>query len=332
MATRPVDNVFILSAFDRDQCCPVLQTRFSVTDLSQLTSILGELAVDDPRFEMSYVLDDELVEAINQSFSIDFRVEGLDCEEADIFLYRPHSISRLPYLVHTGYELFLLLEGRKKLARMSDAYPPDAHMGEDRFDRWVDAGALHKEVVVEAFDKPHRGVLGHRTVYYTPPNERWRIPAMKMLTAASGRTGGWNEYFERLEGMLFGYSDEENDWWINVGVQGGGFGGVRLCCGVDLDELAWIEAAGFRALPPKTGSPRSIAVYDRDGDLPQELLGEAGSAAIVRFNVLGKHLMNAVDLRDSTTWMMTNDQIAQLNRHIRGLVEVVARRGEGGWA
>jgi hypothetical protein len=44
MPSSPIADVFILSAFDRDQWCPVLQTRFRVDDLEALKSILGERA------------------------------------------------------------------------------------------------------------------------------------------------------------------------------------------------------------------------------------------------------------------------------------------------
>jgi hypothetical protein len=99
--------------------------------------------------------------------------------------------SPIPYLVHTGYELPLLLEGRKQFARMSDAYPPDRHFDEEKFDRYVAQGVLHKEVVVEPFERPYRledGRVfeGHRTVYYTRKGEEWRIPASKLLRAQTG--------------------------------------------------------------------------------------------------------------------------------------------------
>jgi hypothetical protein len=37
---------------------------------------------------------------------------------------------------------------------MGDAYPPEKYFNEDRFDRHVAQGLLHKEVVVEPFAKP----------------------------------------------------------------------------------------------------------------------------------------------------------------------------------
>jgi hypothetical protein len=33
-------------------------------------------------------------------------------------------------------------------------------------------------------------------------------------TSKASRKSGWNENFERLEGMMFGYEDWQNDWWI----------------------------------------------------------------------------------------------------------------------
>ncbi|HET6236520.1 MAG TPA: hypothetical protein VFE41_16395 [Acetobacteraceae bacterium] len=217
MLVSPGSDQFILSAFDRDQWCPVLQTRFWPNNLGALRSILGEQASGDPELQRWYLLDGRDLAAVVKRFGVAFDPEPLQCKEPDIFLFRKRRMSGTPYLVHTGYELPLLLEGRKKLARMSHDYPPATFEGEDQFDHWVSAGLLHREEVIEPFDQPIKGWLRHRTTYYTPKGEEWRIPAMQLLSRASGRSGGWNEYYERLEGMLFGYADSENDWWVNVG-------------------------------------------------------------------------------------------------------------------
>src|SRR5450631_3050074 len=145
---------------------------------------------------------------------------------------------------------------------MSHAYPPMTFGGEHRFDHWVAEGVLHREEVIEPFDSPGNRYLGHRTVFYTPKGEEWRIRAHKLIWQASARSGGWNEHLERLEGMLFGYEDWQNDWWINHRILGGGFGGARLCCAVGAAGLAWIEAAGFRALPPIDKPALIITDYD----------------------------------------------------------------------
>ena len=321
-------EAFILSAFDRDQWCPVLQTRFHVEDVEGLKSILGELADDDFELSHQYVLDVDELAAVTERFALAFDPTALSYQPADTFLFRAHKISEAPYLIHTGYELPLLIDGRKKLARMSHEYPPETFEGEDRFDHWVSAGVLSKVEFSEPFDKPVQGWVGHRTVYYAIVGEEWRIPAIRMILKASQRSGGWNEHFERLEGMLFGYSDTENDWWINVGLPGGGFGGANICCAVSLDGLAWIEATGFRALPPSDKPTVRISPYwpDKENELGDLLFEDPNVAVIVRCNVLGRHLTNILDLREAGPWDVSSDQVSQINRHIRGSVVVVAHR------
>jgi hypothetical protein len=60
----PTCDIFILSAFDRDQWCPVLQTRFRVDDLEALRSILGEHATEDIELRHNYLLDDDELSAV----------------------------------------------------------------------------------------------------------------------------------------------------------------------------------------------------------------------------------------------------------------------------
>jgi hypothetical protein len=216
---------FLLEAVDLEQCCPVLQAMLAVDDPRALRAILGGVADEDPEVQWIYHLDDEELAAIAATFNVSFDAAQLDSKNLDIILFRCKSIDRTPYLTHTRYELPLLLDGRKKLARMSNGYPPMTFEGEDRFDHWVAKDVLHREEVNQPFDAPietsgGQTYLGHRTVYYTPKGEEWRIPAMKLIWHAAGKSGGWNEYFERLEGMLFGYEDWQNDWWIKRELQG----------------------------------------------------------------------------------------------------------------
>ena len=191
---------FLIEAFDLERWCPVLQAMFPVDDLKALRAILAGAADGDPDLEKTYFLDDEELAVIIATFNVSFDAAQLDCKDLEINLSRWQLSGRapyLPYLSHTGYELPLLLEGRKKLARMSDLYPPMTFEGEDRFEHWVTKGVLHREEVNEPFDKPiqRRGqtYLGHRTVYYTPKGEEWRIQASKLIWDASGKSGGWNE-------------------------------------------------------------------------------------------------------------------------------------------
>jgi hypothetical protein len=326
---RPsLPNHFILEAFDRDQWCPVAQTLLHVADIGSLRSVLGVTGDKDPELRCTYYLDDEDLAALAARFGIELDHSLLKTANLVITLSRWHHIYEVPYLTHTGYELPLLLEGRKKLARMLDHYPPMTFSGEDRFDHWVAEGLLHREEVIEPFDSPSGEYLGLRTVYYTPKGEEWRIPASKLIWDASRKAGGWNEHFERLEGMLYGYEDWQNDWWIDQWLQRRGFGGAIFCCPVTSAGLAWLEAAGFRALPPIEGAALAVAWYYRDAkdDLHASMLENPNHTAVVRFNVLWRHARDIMDLRREGPWRVQAERIGELNRHLRGAVAIVARR------
>jgi hypothetical protein len=323
-------NRFILEAFDRDQWCPIAKILFHVPDISVLRAILGDAAHEDEELNSTYFLDEQELVELASRFGVGYDRSELISANIDITLFRSGGLCKAPYLIHTGYELPLLLEGRKKLARMSHHYPPVAFDGEDRFDHWVAEGALHREEIIEPFEAPIKKFLGHRTVYYTPKGEEWRIPASRLIWQAASKSGGWNEHFERLEGMLFGYEDWQNDWWIDLGVHGGGFGGLRLCCAVTAAGLAWIETAGFRALPPVESATLTIASYDVDAeaDLHALMFNKPDHAAVVRFNVLGRHVMEFIERRHAGPWHVPAERIPELNRNLRGSVVIVARRDD----
>ena len=100
--------------------------------------------------------------------------------------------------------------------------------------------------------------------------------------------------------MLFGYEEWQNDWWIKTRRErGGGFYGMTFCCGVTAAGLAWIKAAGFRALPPTDGSTLTVASDWPGSDDPQAatelyaiMITEPNSVAVVRFR------LPAIVLRD----------------------------------
>jgi hypothetical protein len=144
-----------------------------------------------------------------------------------------------------------------------------------------------------------------------------------------GKTGAWNENLERLEGLLFGYEDWQNDWWIeHITARGGGFSGVSLCCAVTSAELAWIEVAGFRALPPIDDPSLDITSYDPGAELEMRtfMVNRPSSVALVRFNVLGRDLLPFFDLRRRGPWKIPGDRISELNRYLRGSVSIALHR------
>ena len=204
---------FIVEAFDLELWCPVLQAKFHVPKLETLRELLGDMAKDDLALERGYSLEDTDLAAVAEKFELNFELKKLEGRQIDVCLRRLHKIDVAPYLVHTGYELPLLLDGRKKLAVMPFEYPPMTQDGEEQFDIWVAAGKLHKEVVLKPFKKSIGAFDGIRTVYYALKGEEWRIPAMKLIWKTAEQSG-WDDSFERWEGMLYGYENWQIDWWM----------------------------------------------------------------------------------------------------------------------
>jgi hypothetical protein len=144
------------------------------------------------------------------------------------------------------------------------------------------------------------------------------------------KSGGWNEHFERLVGMLFGYEDWQNDWWINTLLERGTFGGAIICCAVTAAGLAWAESAGLRALPPT--EPLSVITYWRktaDADLKQLLETQPGGVAVLRFTVAGLYAIpHIIDSRQGGRCKVQEDQIPERNTYLKGPLVVVARCGQ----
>jgi hypothetical protein len=174
--TSDTSNRFVLEVYDCTRWCPIAQAPFYPTDVGPLRSILALEAADDAELNRLYFLDDDQIAAIVSAFGT-FDPRQLDDDAAiEIRLFRLPGTIEAPYLVHTNWELPLLLEGRKKLAVFSDLHPSPLFDCEEAFDRWVANGVLHKKVIDEPFEEPTRKRLGDRTVYYTPRARNGAFP------------------------------------------------------------------------------------------------------------------------------------------------------------
>jgi hypothetical protein len=207
---------FVLEALDPNLGCPVLEMMLRITELETLRTILGEDAADDAELQAVYTLGSAELRAIADQYGVKFEPDGRECR-----LARAHSIRDVPYLVHTGYELFLMLEGVKPFAKFTVEYPTkaDEFPEEALFEPHVRCGTLIKRVMAdEPFEKAitvssGRIFEGVRQVFYARQGEEWRIDANNLLWRQLAH-GPWNDTLERLEGSLLGYTDAQNDWWI----------------------------------------------------------------------------------------------------------------------
>jgi hypothetical protein len=318
---------FILQAIDPDLGCPAFEAMFTTDRPDDLRALLGEVAAADSEFEMHYPLEPAEVAAIVDRFDVPFDAGG-----REVWLC-PWKRMRddVPYLVHTGYELPLLLEGRKQFARMGgEYYPPHRHWNEEFFDRYVAQGLLHKEIELEKFNEPYRArddhvVEGFRTVYYTRKGEEWRIAAWKLVAKASAKER-WNHTFERLEGMLFGYEDWQNDWWIDrLRKQRHQFGTLLIYAAVTPQELATIETAGYRSLPATKRYLKLLTAStenSKDDEQRRSLL-TADATHLVRFRVKTLPFVEIVGNEQIAIRELPPDRVPDLNRLILEAIEVV---------
>jgi hypothetical protein len=186
---------FVLQAYDPVLACPVLEARLRISDISAMREILGEAARDDVELIRCYGLDSDDLDAVAALSDVRFKPDRL------LTVLAPwQSIREAPYLVHTGYELPLMLEGRKPLAAITVSFQWIVQeLGP--FESFVKKGRLRKHVFEQN---------DFQEVYFTLPGEEWRVDAYRGLLAAPG----WDDERERRQGELLGYEDWQNDWWM----------------------------------------------------------------------------------------------------------------------
>ncbi len=122
-----------------------------------------------------------------------------------------------PYLVHTNRELGLMLAGSKPLAYFVDGegHFPDVLLRYFRmFDRHVAAGSIVRSDRFQPNARPDIKADRWHHVFFALPGEAHRIDAMWELKASDGP---WTEEHERREGLLYGYTPEQCDWWLAHG-------------------------------------------------------------------------------------------------------------------
>jgi hypothetical protein len=113
-----------------------------------------------------------------------------------------HALRNVPYLIHTGFELPLMLEGRKPLAAFCDSAEwLKRELG--IFDRFVKQERLVMRTIA------HGNML---EVYFALPGHEWRIDSYIQL--CNSGASNWDDNHERQQGELLGYESWQNDWWI----------------------------------------------------------------------------------------------------------------------
>jgi hypothetical protein len=197
--------VFYLQRLDPATGSALAEARFEIEDTARLAAAL-EIEGDDD-MGCSYVLEEGDASRIATLFT-----PPLDLDPDLDYIEPDSALRRTPYLIHTDFELPLMLEGRKPLAVFT---------GDSESD-WLDevkarfAPHVAAETFVERDDltsREHRDFTHPiRKLLYAQPAEAWRIQAYLDLW----REGAWDDTHERREGELLGYEDWQIDWWLNT--------------------------------------------------------------------------------------------------------------------
>jgi len=323
---------FILQAIDPDLGCPVLEAMLRVADLEALRPLLGEGASEDTELRGIYVLDPAQMRAIEERFGVGFEPDGRES-----WLSRAHSVGEVPYLIHTGYELALMLDGAKPFAMFTFEYPagPDDFRDEVLFEPHVQSGLLVRITEDEPFERPiclrsGRVINGVRRVFFARRGEEWRIDAYLLLWRQLEHSS-WNETLERLSGTLLGYTDEQNDWWIahrRHNHASATFPDRTAYAAVTGSELAWIHSVGERALPPESSLELVMHGFRPDPAALDHWLAVSSAAAIVHFG-LSREFLNGREHRDragARCYSVPCQEMPALNRALTTAIQIVAER------
>lgn len=204
---------FVLKAFDALTKTVCAEWRVRIDDLDQLTAILAPESAADPDLKGLYVgLSPRHMRKIGT-----LCIPPIVPDAILTGLSRPHlAFDAIPYLIHTNFELPLMLDGRKSLAVFGDAYPSD-WFDEflEPFEPFVASGQILRRIIdtpVPALKQQHPDLDGMRDVLFALPDQAWRIDAY--VKDILNRTRDWDDDLERLQGSLLGYEDWQNDWWI----------------------------------------------------------------------------------------------------------------------
>ncbi|WP_254613713.1 hypothetical protein [Burkholderia lata] len=322
-------TLFILSAIDPDLLYPCLEVRFETDDLDVLRRLVDPDAREDADLDDYYLLSPTQVAAVCEAFAIEFDHGSRD---AVISKYVDTGV-RIPYLVHTGYELALMVQGRKPFGfiEFNSEWWPSVVL-KARFDEYVAQGVLHShEILHDAPARPGRPTRRIGQILYTLKGEEWRIPALEFFRQNLNRQGDGCENMERLEGALLGYERWQNDWWIDhLARSGTGLYGSSSIVKVDRAQFDWLVHAGFRALPPvdaPTFTLHSAHGFDEDA-MKAAMRNDQSIEAFVQFNVGLAHIMHAADFRTAGPHEIPATLIPTINRHLLRAVRVLIRRSD----
>ena len=172
----------------------------------------------------------------------EFRAKIARWEKLPVRLRQDSSV--LPYRVHGGRELDLMLKGLKPLSVFSHVEKATnlASFLSRYFEPLVGCGELlSSRIDGDGSTAP--------TLMFALPNEAWRFEAYRLM-ADTARATNWNDALERIEGSLLGYTFDQNNQWISYrkrrGYRWGRQTAYRLLPDTEIDFVRKTGRKAFR--------------------------------------------------------------------------------------
>jgi hypothetical protein len=210
VTSAPESHRAVVEAIDPVTRSIVRDASFEVDDMAGFCDLLD---LDPSEFARGseYEIEAADLDLLKERFGV-----ALDGDSMIIRLRKWHATDGLPYKVHTGRELAMMLAGTKPLAVFSDVHPLEVDDDEIFLDSAFAPHVAAGRFVKREHIVPGKGRRpGIRRVLYALPAEQWRIDAYLLLWR-TGERYGFGELFERLEGNLLGYEDWQTDAWIEL--------------------------------------------------------------------------------------------------------------------
>lgn len=195
--------------------CTVTET-FLLKFLSPETGCSAhEIRFEAPIEAVAAILDGETLQLRDHSFYLERNefntlssMLALPFPEPDgeVMLTRPQKIDWAPYLVHTNFELALMLDGRKPFAVFSDVENSEII---ERIRAYFQPH-VGSSAIIERVETVTNSKIGLVHISYALPGEEWRFDAYTELMSE----GHWTDESEYRLGRLLGYTKEQCQWWI----------------------------------------------------------------------------------------------------------------------
>jgi len=208
MKVKPLENGSVLLVYDQDTHCRIEKHALTEAETTRCAQLL-EIKDNQPIYANLY--DDEAVELCSHLSKDGVALSSFDPTLHYLILRYRIAFDDLPYDTHTDREYDMMLRSEKPMAYFCFK---DGLSFEDvcaqPFDRLVAEGRVNEF----RFSIPSRDAsTQYHYVVYTSPTETWRANCLEFLKRGMALSP-WSEGLERMEGSLLGFTDEENDIFL----------------------------------------------------------------------------------------------------------------------